>query len=224
MWQWSQSPAPGWAARPPGPPSPEPFLIGLDLGQGSDPTALAIAEQVKREDSLREYSFRHLQRWPLGTPYTTPEGAQNGIIEDMADLINELPRKAILVVDATGCGRSVMDMVRRARLPISKLVPVNITGGHQVTSGGGFRNVPKKDLVGVVQTCLQGRRLKVAPGLREAKLLTRELQTFKTRVSVGTGNEILEAWRERDHDDLVLAVALAVWAGETMQRALITWL
>jgi hypothetical protein len=31
---------------------------------------------------------------------------------------------------------------------------------------------------------------------------------------VATGHESPEAWRERDHDDLVLAVALAVWCGE----------
>jgi hypothetical protein len=29
-----------------------------------------------------------------------------------------------------------------------------------------------------------------------------------------SGNEQFESWRERDHDDLVLAVALAVWAAE----------
>ena len=27
------------------------------------------------------------------------------------------------------------------------------------------------------------------------------------------GNETFEAWRERDHDDLVLAVALALYVG-----------
>jgi hypothetical protein len=221
--QWPPVPTPGWSAPPPMPPPPEPFLVGLDFGQASELTALAVAEQVKREDGLREYSFRHLHRWPLATPYTSPEGGPNGIIEYVAELLEALPRKAILVVDATACGRSVIDMVCRAHLPVNKLISVNIAGGHLVTSGGGYRNVPKKDLVGVVQTCLQGRRLKVAPDLREAKELIRELQTFKVKVSLATGNETLEAWRERDHDDLVLAVALAVWAGETMQRKLVMW-
>jgi len=28
------------------------------------------------------------------------------------------------------------------------------------------------------------------------------------------GNETFEAWRERDHDDLVLAVGIAAWVAE----------
>jgi hypothetical protein len=45
--------------------------------------------------------------------------------------------------------------------------------------------------------------------------LARELQTFKIKMTAA-GNETLESWRERDHDDLVLAVALAAWAGENL--------
>jgi hypothetical protein len=30
-------------------------------------------------------------------------------------------------------------------------------------------------------------------------------------------NETFESWRERDHDDLVLAVALAAWAAEALE-------
>ena len=33
-------------------------------------------------------------------------------------------------------------------------------------------------------------------------------------MNVNSGNETFESWRERDHDDLVLAVALAAWLGE----------
>jgi hypothetical protein len=40
------------------------------------------------------------------------------------------------------------------------------------------------------------------------------LGTFKVKININTGNESFEAWRERDHDDLVLAVALACWFGE----------
>ncbi len=41
----------------------------------------------------------------------------------------------------------------------------------------------------------------------------RELGTFTVRITEA-GNESSEAWREKDHDDLVLAVALACWAAE----------
>jgi len=50
--------------------------------------------------------------------------------------------------------------------------------------------------------------------------LLRELQSFRVRVT-DAANETFRAWREGDHDDTVLAVAFACWAGErvTLQRA-----
>ena len=38
------------------------------------------------------------------------------------------------------------------------------------------------------------------------------------KVKALTGNETFESWRERDHDDLVLAVALAIWFGDKGRR------
>jgi hypothetical protein len=69
-----------------------------------------------------------------------------------------------------------------------------------------------------VQAALQVRRLRIAPALREVRTLTKELQTFRVKVNLATANESFEAWRERDHDDLVLAVALAVWLAERPLR------
>src|SRR5262249_44593858 len=50
-------------------------------------------------------------------------------------------------------------------------------------------------------------------GLREAATLTRELAAFRMKPS-SSAADTLDAWRERDQDDQVLAVALAVWLGE----------
>ena len=41
----------------------------------------------------------------------------------------------------------------------------------------------------------------------------RELAQFKVKINISTGHDSYEAWREGDHDDLVLAVALACWYG-----------
>jgi len=59
---------------------------------------------------------------------------------------------------------------------------------------------------------LQNRRLQVARSLPEAPLLLRELEDFRMKMT--TRPESFEAWREGHHDDLVLAVGLAAWAGE----------
>jgi hypothetical protein len=66
----------------------------------------------------------------------------------------------------------------------------------------------------VLQVLLGTRRLKVSPALPLAKVLTQEISTFKVKVNIAPGTESFEAWRERDHDDLVLAVALACWFSE----------
>jgi hypothetical protein len=96
---------------------------------------------------------------------------------------------------------------------VSGLIAVNITGGHQVTRKFSTVNVPKKELVSAVRSVLEGRRLQIARQLREAQTLRKELGTFSTKITQA-GNETYEALRSRDHDDLVLAVALALWRGE----------
>ena len=37
------------------------------------------------------------------------------------------------------------------------------------------------------------------------------------KINVATGHDSYEAWREGDHDDLVLSLALAVWYGQRPQ-------
>ena len=68
------------------------------------------------------------------------------------------------------------------------------------------------ELVSVAQVLVQGRRIKFA-NVPERQLLIKELLAFKVKVSA-LGNETFESWRERDHDDLVLAVLFAAWLGE----------
>jgi hypothetical protein len=49
-----------------------------------------------------------------------------------------------------------------------------------------------------------------------------ELLAFRAKVTA-SANETFEAWRERDHDDLVLAVATAAWVGEHVTQRLHVW-
>jgi hypothetical protein len=73
--------------------------------------------------------------------------------------------------------------------------------------------VPKRDLVSVVQVALQNRTLKIAEQLPEAETLSRELQNFTVKIT-DSANDVYGAWREGTHDDLVLAVALALWTAK----------
>lgn len=73
--------------------------------------------------------------------------------------------------------------------------------------------MPKRDLVTSLQLVLQGRRLKIPPDLAQAPLLTAELSAFRIR-HVQLSDATAIEWRAGAHDDLVFAVALAVWFAE----------
>ena len=210
-----------WDAPVPQAPPPQTeieYTVGLDLGQLQDFSALCVVERTAPPNGESTYAVRHLHRWPLGTAYTT-------IAADVADTAYRptlcQPR---IAADATGVGQAVMEIVRAAlrtkagddRGPA--LCPVLITGGQAVTRAPDLTwHVAKVQLVSVLQAQLSNRRLKIASGLPEAEILTEELHAFRTKITVA-GNETFGSWRERDHDDMVLAVAMALWLAERAPR------
>ncbi len=68
--------------------------------------------------------------------------------------------------------------------------------------------VPKRALVRPLVAALEAGRLKVARGLPAGEALVRELRAFRRQVSA-KGHDTYEGAGE--HDDLVIAAALAVW-------------
>ena len=187
-------------------PAPK-YTLGLDLGQVKDYTALVILER-HGEAEQAVYHARHLQRFPLGTPYPTIVAAVARMLQ-LPPLKDETPR---LAVDETGVGAPVVDLFRQAELNAT-LYPVHITGGSTINHDRGVEYVPKRDLVSVVQVALQTDKLKVASALPEARTLVRELQDFQVKITEAA-NDTYGAWREGTHDDLVLAVALGLYVGK----------
>ena len=208
-------------------PKPVRYALGLDLGKLNDYTALAIAEErpeSARADLARgrwiprwsddpDFEVRHLHRWPLQTPY-------HALAADVAATVAQLtsqpgpPQDIRLSVDGTGVGVAVLELLRaQPALAAVGVQSVTITAGHETTRKGNGRGydycVPKKELVGAAQVALQRGKLKVAPALPEAATLAAELRNFEVRVT-DTAN-LQFSHREGQHDDRVLAVALALW-------------
>jgi threonine dehydrogenase-like Zn-dependent dehydrogenase len=179
------------------------MFVGLDLGQASDFTAIAVLESD--DSDPRTYQLRHLDRW-RGVPYPA-------IVEKVRAVVDALPEGSTLVLDATGVGAAVTDMVREARLN-AEVVAVLIHGGDKTTRDGSSWRVPKRDLVAVVSVLLETGRLKIASRLTHAKVLTDELRSFRVKIDSATAHDSYASWREADHDDLVLAVALACYVAE----------
>jgi hypothetical protein len=156
---------------------------------------------------------RHLGRYPLGTKY-------GDIVASVRSLLSREPfrrriRYTRLLADKTGVGAAVVDsFYEKGVYPI----PISIHGGSAVTEEArGFR-VPKRDLVASVQTLLQNGRLKIAPGMELAPVLKQELLNFRVKINPATAHDSYEHWREADHDDLVLATALACWYRELTRK------
>ena len=190
------------------------FVVGVDLGQAQDYTAIAVLEVLQHGEE-EGYHLRHLERPRLGTSY--PD-----IVQRLLALLATSPLIGCceMVLDATGVGAPVVDLLRQAGL---SLTAVTITGADAATrgEGGGWR-VPKRDLVSTLQVALQQGRFKVADGLALGDVFVRELLAFRVKINIATSHDSYEAWREGDHDDLVLAVALALWQARQGKASVIS--
>lgn len=180
------------------------FYIGLDLGQVNDYTAISILEVL----SGRSYAVRRLER-TRGETYPNIAQKVEALMGSPA-----LKNNASLIVDQTGVGAPVVDLLKKSGLsPIA----VSIHGGDKASHEGNDWRVPKRDLVGVLQVLLQTERLKVASQLKLGPILQQEMLNFKVKIDPVTAHDSYSAWRESDHDDLVLSVALAAWYAENQR-------
>lgn len=189
----------------------ESYIVGLDLGQAQDYTALAVVRRVlppwPADTRKASYELGHLERYPLGTRYPA-------IVAATCDLLQRAPltRQTPLVIDFTGVGRAVENMYDGTGV---RPVAITITGGDEVIRDGPRHiKVPKRDLVSTLDVLFQSERLKIASELEAAPILVNELLNFRRKVDLKTAHDSYEAWRESIHDDLVLAVALACWYSE----------
>lgn len=191
------------------------YFLGLDLGQTTDPSALIGLEKVWRpKDSAipngeqeSHYTLRGCKRWPLGTKYTA-------IVADVISAVAKEPLAGCtLGIDGTGVGRPVVDLFTDAK-PDATLQPVLITSGHKVNRDGGYWHIPKRELVAAIQCVLQSGRLAIPKNLGESSTLVEELKNFRAKITTNNNEQFEGDWRAGQHDDLVLALAIAIWLGE----------
>jgi hypothetical protein len=144
-----------------------------------------------------------LHRWPLKTKYAA-------IVADMRAFLGHLPEGEgwELLIDGTGVGVAVLEQFDAAGI---KYTAVSIHGGQETTRDGHKWRVPKKALVAALQVAAQNRTLAIdPPGMPLAKELRAEMGNFRHTITAAA-NDTYAAWREADHDDLVLALAIACW-------------
>ncbi len=187
------------------------YFVGLDLGQSADYSALVILERRGFSPQNYTYDCKFLRRWQLKTAY--PQIVEDTVRYMNSEALNKgVKERPVLAVDGTGCGAAVIDLFRREHLH-GKLVPILITGGNEVTKDSHSIKIPKRDLVAAVAVVTQNRKLKSSEELPLTKTLTDELENFKAKTT-SAGNDTYGAgaeWRMGNNDDLVLALAMALW-------------
>jgi hypothetical protein len=186
------------------------FFFGVDLGQSNDPSTIAVVERIGDQ-----FRCGHLERMPLGTSYPS-------VVHRVGSLMAApiCAGNCELAIDATGVGRPVCDMFTHAGIPF---IGVIITAGHAETIGSAdcYRNVPKISLISHVQSLLHGGRLKIKKDLPEADTLINELKHFK--VSYSSAGFMSFSARDGKHDDLVLALSVAVWCAQRTKTGQESW-
>lgn len=199
--------------------------VGVDLGQSKDPTSIAVVEReswhvpdhlaehwrrkypeqlklAQAELPATRFNLRVLEQAPLGESYPAQAYRVKRILA-RPSIVVWSPR---VFVDYTGVGRAVFDIFKQERVP--HIVPVTIAfAGTGPNSGGGL-TVAKIDLVSPLQALMHTGQLHMPESLPLSKVFRRELLDFRVSYS-DVGNARFGA-REGAHDDLILAVALAV--------------
>ena len=189
------------------------YVVGVDLGQSVDPTAICVLEHRKtfhhhftgRRTQLEErFDVRHLARLPLHLSYPAQ-------VQEVAKLLARQPLSVShceLIIDQTGVGAAVADLFEMASLHPTR---VSITAGaEQSPHGLSTWHVAKQILISILDARLHVGELRFAASLTEAGAMQNELEDFRRKVSTA-GRYSYEA-RVGKHDDLVLAVAIALWA------------
>jgi hypothetical protein len=213
-------------------------IVGVSLGHRHERTAVSVTERAyvptgerfnataydassgrerleAREGVKLEYRVRHLERHP--SRYAS-------VAQRIPEVAHKIGEDFILVVDITATGRPAYSLILGELETSLKGTPIHFKHGPVTVSGvaGGVSRspdvgylVPRRDLISAAQILFDEGQLKIAEGLELAGALKDELLAFKRRA---TNPDDLEAWRESEDDDLVLAVATSVWAAERFMR------
>jgi hypothetical protein len=188
------------------------YYYGLDLGQSRNHTALVTLEKKWKMGTVEEFIasanrgyhgewvYRVVQadRVALNKSYTE---IAHWVKDEIAKLWR--PFHKTLVMDATGVGSAVRDLLRDIDVGAS-IVSVVITGGAAAgyTMNGNGVHVSRAELLTKMQTMVEGKRFSVSKDCRQAEALKREMMMIR-----------LQGKPEKEQDDLAYATALAVWWG-----------
>lgn len=183
------------------------ILIGVDIGQRTEPSALCVAEIQDRPGphaTESHYLVRHLERLALGTTYPCLADRTGQVC---SKVVQRMERAPTVYLDVTGLGDSVVG-VFSSRVHDARVVAVYFNHGDR-RNRINYREIHlgKAYLVTRLQTLLQLGCLHL-PRTAQAESLASDLLDFQIQVAEDA-NDRYGAFKVGPRDDLVTALGLA---------------
>lgn len=193
------------------------FFMGVSVGQGRTSTGIAVARRAKtyeyygnprdpkRRIKSKTFEVGFLERM-FGASYPK-------IVTRVGELLRREtwgPDTIEATVDISDVGTGVVDLFDQAKIDATY---VSITSGEIESKANDVYRIGKLPLISGLQALLHDRRLRIQQDLAEAQILIRELQSFQ--ISHTDGGRAQFRARDAASDDLVLALAVAIWSATT---------
>jgi hypothetical protein len=207
------------------------YAVLVDLAKKRDYTAIMVMKdnpQVVLGYELLKQLNRVVHYYDI-VYITQKQGVHyHPIVDEIGELLQKasLVENAELIVDGTGVGEAVVEIMREKGL---RPVPIVTTGAGKVREvyadvaevfPGAPRlkmrtlkeiHVPKTDLVAAGQLLVQQERVRVAAGLKWAEEAREQFKRFRGKINEKTKRKVYEAETEEEHDDLVICFLMGAW-------------
>jgi hypothetical protein len=186
------------------------FILSLDPAQLRDWSALAAIDmQYRPEEKRFGYSLVAMAR-KQGLPY---DQIVDWVVRTLKkpEFNREQPPEFLL--DSTGVGVAVRDMLAAKGV---RMKAVTITSGESFTRQGSIFHVGKSRLIGTFLGAFDAGKVRVNPNMPIWPLVEREMLSFRAEMNT-QGRLKMEA-EQGENDDMLFALAMAVWYGEEVKR------
>ncbi len=192
---------------------------GLDLGKRQDHTALVVVELTweygARNPATQalalhpKLTVRQAPRLPLDTETVSIPGFVRAAVQQYTPVYGGPKTSGTLLIDATGNGHTVVELLRRANHGL-RLSPVCISSGRTAKHlKDSYLSIPRTDLLTRLKLLFERKLIGIERSAPGFEVLQRELISFET------------AGHQQEHDDLVMALALATWQATTDHPSLL---
>jgi hypothetical protein len=205
------------------PTAPKPYkdhitlLCGVDLGKRFDRSACSVVEQQYTGGGLGHYYVRNLQRFRLGTSYSSVAKALKNMDTQLRLYAAKQGKTPFItwLIEANGVGEGVIEIIER-ELPNAQLYKVYVTGGINASVDYNEIKLPKSQMLSRLVALYDAGLIHMSKKSRQINAMIDELQSFNINVSESNGHETYGA-KIGKHDDMVISLALACWYGQSQQ-------